>query len=74
MEWISVKDRLPDDNEDVLVYNPKDGISTGCYEAKNVHWYIESDGSKFYTYYGMTKSEWIRKAIDEKLDRKRLAK
>ncbi len=50
MEWISVKDRLPDDDEDVLVYHEYDfHISVGCFCRDNIHYYIETDGSKFYT-------------------------
>jgi len=49
MEWIKCVATLPENDEDVLIYNVKDGISTGFYTESNVHWYIESDGSKFYT-------------------------
>lgn len=34
MEWISVKIRLPNNDDEVLVYNPKDGISIGEYDEK----------------------------------------
>lgn len=33
-KWISVKDSLPIDDEDVLVYNCEDGISTGYFNKQ----------------------------------------
>jgi len=38
MEWISVKDRLPEDGEDVLFYY--DYISIGWYEDE---WFYDSE-------------------------------
>ena len=48
--WISVKDKLPDNDNDVLVYHALDDhITVGFFEKDNISFYIESDGSKFYT-------------------------
>ena len=49
MEWISVKDKLPENDDDVLVYDYRDGIGLGCFEKKEVTGYFESDGSFFET-------------------------
>jgi hypothetical protein len=63
MEWISVKDRLPEDGEYVLVYHlADDHITVGYFEKDNVSYYIESDGSKFYTDSGWeTEIPWAQK-------------
>lgn len=63
MEWISVKDRLPDDGKYVLVYPAEDfHITVGYFERDNVHYYIESNGSKFYTDDGWeTEIPWAQK-------------
>lgn len=53
-EWISVKDRLPETDDDVLVYNPKDGIHLGEFDLDEVRGYYESDGSYFITNSGWT--------------------
>lgn len=62
-QWISVEDRLPPDDEDVLVYHQQDShISVGFFEKDNVQWYIESDGNKFYTDTGWeTEIPWAQK-------------
>jgi hypothetical protein len=49
INWIKTSVENPNDNRDVLVYNPKDGITIGCYFEQNVNFYYEADGSKFYT-------------------------
>jgi|HubBroStandDraft_2_1064218.scaffolds.fasta_scaffold340169_4 hypothetical protein len=50
MEWISVEKDLPKDDDYVLVYYDRDfHISVGYYEKDNVSYYIESNGTKFYT-------------------------
>lgn len=59
MEWISVEDRLPTNDDDVLVYNPKDGISIGEFDLAKVHGYYEEDGSYFITNSGWeTEYSW----------------
>lgn len=54
MEWIKVDSRLPTNDDDVLVYNPKDGISHGFYDENDVSSYVEDDGSKFFSNTGWT--------------------
>ena len=63
MEWISVKDRLPEDDQHVLVYHAEDfHITVGYFESDYVQYYIESDGSKFYTDDGWeTEISWAPK-------------
>lgn len=63
MEWISVNDRLPKDDEPVLVYHWEDfHITVGYFEAHNVSFYIESDDTKFYTDDGWeTEIPWAQK-------------
>ncbi len=63
MEWISVKDQLPDDGQYVLVYHSDDfHITVGYFESDNVRFYIESDGKKFYTDSGWeTEIPWAQK-------------
>lgn len=46
MEWISVKDRLPKDYEDVLIYSYQDGVGTGYFNSEDVLFYSE-DGESF---------------------------
>lgn len=63
MDWISVKDRMPSDGEYVLCYHlDDDHITVGYFESENVQFYIESDGSKFYTDSGWeTQIPWAQK-------------
>jgi len=63
MKWTSVNDRLPKDGQDVLVYHwDDDHITVGYFEKSNVHFYIEKDGSKFYTDSGWeTEIPWAQK-------------
>lgn len=62
-DWINVKDRLPQDGVDVLVYHKDDFyITVGYFESCNVSYYIESDGSIFYTDSGWeTDIPWAQK-------------
>ena len=62
-EWISVKERLPSNDDDVLVYHDRDHhISVGYFEKDNVSYYHEEDGSKFYTDSGWeTEIPWAQK-------------
>lgn len=48
-EWISVKDRLPENDDDVLGFYPRDGITVCFYSSDNVTSYVKSDGSIFFT-------------------------
>ena len=38
---------MPENDDDVLIYNYRDGICVGFFEADNVSGYIENDGSFF---------------------------
>lgn len=59
MEWISVKDSLPACDEDVLVYNPKDGINLGEFDQEQLRGYYEKDGTYFITNSGWeTQYDW----------------
>ncbi len=61
MEWISVKDKLPEDDEDVLIFNCRDGVSMGYFDPSNVRGYYEKDGSYCITDSGWEVSyEWAR--------------
>lgn len=59
MRWIKCSDSLPENDEDVLVYNYKDGIGIGYFESDKVQGYYEKDGSYFVTNNGWNVSyEW----------------
>lgn len=50
MKWIKCSEILPKDDEYVLVYHERDWhITVGSFNSENVSFYIESDGTKFYT-------------------------
>lgn len=62
-EWVKCADRLPEDGEDVLVYHSADDhITVGDFDSRNVQFYIEDDGSTFYTNDGWeTEIPWAQK-------------
>lgn len=53
MEWISVKDRLPLDDGDVLVYSRKIGgiISIDCYDVTNKIWLDSASWGRIVTHW-----------------------
>ncbi len=58
-KWIKCSDRLPEDDNDVLVYNYKDGISLGEFDSDSVRGYFEEDGAYFITNSGWeTQYSW----------------
>ncbi len=63
MEWVKCSDRMPENDQYVLVYHWDDfHITVGYFESHNVQFYIESDGSKFYTDDGWeTEIPWAQK-------------
>lgn len=63
MKWIKVEDKLPVNDENVLVYHSGDfHITVGYFNSHNVRSYIESDGSVFYTDDGWeTEIPWAQK-------------
>jgi hypothetical protein len=44
MEWISVKDRLPENTDDVLCYFPRDGITVGYYDSTQFRRFKNREG------------------------------
>lgn len=63
MKWINVEEDLPEDDQDVLVYHADDfHITVGFFDKDNVQYYIESNGSKFFTGSGWeTEISWAQK-------------
>lgn len=47
--WIKISERFPENDTDVLIYNQKDGISTGYFNSSRLEGYYEIDGSFFIT-------------------------
>ncbi len=47
--WNRVSEKLPENEDNVLVFNSKDGINLGCFVLEDVSFYFECDGSKFFT-------------------------
>ena len=59
MDWISVKDRVPEPDQDVLVYNPKDGINLGEFDPDQVSEY-DSGWTTFYEWAPtMSPTHWM---------------
>lgn len=57
-EWISVKERLPEDRHSVLVYCPYNKcIYTAYYDDFNDEWYHFGRGGRIEVYYTM--SHWM---------------
>lgn len=52
-KWISVKDRLPEDDDDVLIFSNERMIFVGCY--KNGQWISYS----LYAIYGNVVTHWM---------------
>ena len=52
-KWISVKDRLPEDDDDVLIFSNERVIFVGCY--KNGQWISYS----LYAIYGNVVTHWM---------------
>ena len=63
MLWTNVHTQLPENDDDVLCYHSDDfHISTGYFDKDNVSYYIESDGTRFYTDDGWeTEIPWAQK-------------
>lgn len=36
MEWVKCSNKLPENDDDVLIFNPKDGIGMGCFNADDI--------------------------------------
>lgn len=56
MQWISVKDRMPEANVEILTYGEEDGVCTAM-----VVWF-EKDGSPYFMCRGtfrVTPSHWM---------------
>ena len=51
--WVSVKDRLPEDDDDVLIFSNERMIFVGCY--KNGQWISYS----LYAIYGNVVTHWM---------------
>jgi len=45
MSWISVKERLPENDDEVLCYYTMDGITVGFYSKEEFSSFIEKDFS-----------------------------
>ena len=39
-EWVNVKDRLPEENKDVLVFTELGKMAIGFYGGNNIYWYL----------------------------------
>jgi len=58
-QWIKVEDRLPENDDLVLVFNHKDGIHAGYFDQEEFHGYWEDDKNYFVTNSGWnTYYEW----------------
>lgn len=59
MEWIKCCDRLPENDDSVLIYNPKDGISTGEFNASEVSKYNSGWDSAYDWAPYMSPTHWM---------------
>ena len=61
-EWVDVKDRLPEENKDVLVFTELGKMAIGFYGGNNIYWYLyvgdNSEGG--YELYGEKITHWAQ--------------
>lgn len=59
-EWISVADRLPTVDEEVLMYAELGSMVVGAYKhIGNMHFWVYSDGDDFYGFVGDEITHWM---------------
>lgn len=61
-EWVSVKDRLPEENKDVLVFTELGKMAIGFYGGNNIYWYlyIGDNGEGGYELNGEKITHWAQ--------------